>query len=657
MLSNQKRKIYEKDQNFYPLDERDDGEDLTIMNTHYMRREKNPSGKGFYNDNLIVVYKDNKNGRKYYDIIEKPMYSFYLTTANTKLDHNYLFIDRDKTQRIDVSYADLKKEMSKYLSKEDKYQYEINLQNNDYSANNKLLNSNPRFFMSDMSIDDQTRFKFNLRFKNSVEKISKAFFDIEVDGRFSIGDFAKPGECPVNAIAFLNDSDNTLVQFLLRNPKNPLIQEYENEINSGKFTEKDMLNFIEDAVGGHKQMIRNKLTDLKVKVSFYDDEIQMMNDFFQMVHRKSPDFIEGWNSSGFDLPYLYARFNVLDCDPNEYMCDDRWPLKVVEHYVDERHLSEFAERGDHTFISGTTTWMDQMIQFCSRRKSKIGSFGSFKLDDIGYEVAHIHKLDYSDITNDVNMLAWLDYKRFSLYNMMDVIVQKGIETHCNDLEYIFAKCINNNTTYQKGHRQTVYLVNRMAREWYQLGYIIGNNINRWNEKPDKFLGALVHDPRKTGDFSKMKINNVPVLLLESLQDFDYKALYPSIILQFNIAPNTQIGKIVIPEKVYLNENAYRQDKYQRSGEYIENLVSDNVIEFSNRWLGLANTEEFLEDMQEYYKNEYVSYSNNGTYGRYVKDSNGIISIVPLYDSRRNKSVIHFGVDKINPLYFIDERKQ
>lgn len=75
--------------------------------------------------------------------------------------------------------------------------------------------------------------------------------------------------------------------------------------------------------------------------------------------------------------------------------------------------------------------------------------------------------------------------------------------------------------------------------------------------------------------------------------------------EYNIAPNTQIGKIVIDEKVYENENYYHIDaeKYSRGGEFIENMVTDNTIEYCCRWFHLANIEEFLEDMDEFYENK------------------------------------------------------
>ena len=189
------------------------------------------------------------------------------------------------------------------------------------------------------------------------------------------------------------------------------------------------------------------------------------------------------------MNYIIERIKALGEEPADIMCDQNWPIRIVKHFIDQKNLSDFAERGDYTFISGTPTWLDQMIQFASRRKSKIGSFKSFKLDDIGKSTAKVKKLDYSHITNNIAMLPWLDFVTFTLYNIFDVIVQKCIEQKTQDLEYIFSKCLVNNTSYKKGHRQTVYLANRMAKEFDNMGYIIGNNVNKWNEKPDKFLGV------------------------------------------------------------------------------------------------------------------------------------------------------------------------
>ena len=127
-------------------------------------------------------------------------------------------------------------------------------------------------------------------------------------------------------------------------------------------------------------------------------------------------------------------------------------------------------------------------------------------------------------------------------------------------------------------------------------------------------------------------------------------MYPSICGEFNIAPNTQIGKVIIKHKVYEDENAYSSPKYLRGGEFIENFVTDNHIEFCKRWLHLAGVIEFLADMKEYVE-KCVTY---GCSLNRFQNINGKIVQSPIYDvdgedTRRDRKVI-------NPIILFDSLK-
>ena len=128
----------------------------------------------------------------------------------------------------------------------------------------------------------------------------------------------------------------------------------------------------------------------------------------------------------------------------------------------------------------------------------------------------------------------------------------------------------------------------------------------------------------------------------------YKSLYPSITLENNIAPNTQLGRIVIDETVYKGENAYMNPKYSRGGEFVENMVTDNHLSFCKRWFHLTGIKEFLEDMNEYRSQFMISYSSNGVYDTYYYDKNDKFVVVPIRDNR--------VANKIRPLSFTNDRK-
>ena len=119
------------------------------------------------------------------------------------------------------------------------------------------------------------------------------------------------------------------------------------------------------------------------------------------------------------------------------------------------------------------------------------------------------------------------------------------------------KCLTNNTRYDKGHRQTVYLTNRATKDFDEEGFIICNNLNR-NAQKVAIEGALVGDPTHNSDYSKMKLYDQILNLALNLLDFDYKSLYPSCALQDNMSPNTIIGKIEIKNKVFKEENPFNK---------------------------------------------------------------------------------------------------
>ena len=584
-----------------------EGSDITIMNTHYSY-PKFEDGRKIEDDHMFIVYKDNSTRKKGHIIINSPKYTFYKIKDGIEVPrYNQLFIEREKVDPVTVPYSKLEANIAKLVGKEDEYKANI-ANRNRYG--NRVFHTEPNIFFSDVNIEDHYRFKFANTYTNDIKKLSKGFFDIEVDGKWAKGDFVEMGECAINCVSFYDEGTDISYTFILRDERNPQINALEKEIMDGKFGYNEIHTFVVDAVGGQEAADKFGLTNTQYVINFYDEEIQLIADLFRTMHQCSPDFIEGWNSSSFDMPYIITRIENLGYIPEEIMCDPTWEVKLVKHVIDKRNENDLAERGDFTFISGLPVFIDQMIQYASRRKSKIGSFNSFKLDDIGLKEVKVRKLDYHHITDSVLELPWLDFKTFVLYNIMDVIVQKCIESKTQDLDYIFAKCVVNNTIYRKGHRQTTYLVNRMAADWYKMGYIIGNNTNTNNPEPPKYLGALVGKPENTNNYSKMQIDGRYIWVCENLIDYDFKSLYPSIMGEDNIAPNTQIGKIEIPEKVYKDENAYgiEAEKYSRGGEFIENMVTDNHIEFCHRWFHLANFTEMLDDIDEYYKNLNDAYS-------------------------------------------------
>lgn len=491
-----------------------EGADLTIMNTIYHYPRKMEDGK-WSTGSIDIIAKDNVTGKKVLDHIEDPIYPFYFAKDN--IETNLLFIEKDKVDLVEAPYRDLKKKIAELTDNLDFYF--DNLKNKNAKAND-ILHMHPRVFWSDTSIEDKYRFLFRTKFQNRTITPTVDFFDIEVDSINIKGDFPEPGEAPVNAVSLINAETKEIFSLLLRNKENPLIAQFEEETKHIKLYN-ELKEFITREVGGPEKCAQYGLNEFQIKFLFYDevDEIRLIQDLFILINELQPDFILAWNMA-FDIPYLIERCIQLGYDPRDIICHPDFSEKVVRYYIDNDHYNEYAERGDKATISSYTVFLDQMIQFASKRKGQ-KAYPSYKLDTIGEAIVGVKKLDYSKITRRLVELPYKNYKIFVFYNIMDTIVQYCIEHKEKDMNYVLASALANNTRYSKIHRQTAYLTNRVSQMAYNYGYIIGNNYNKMNSKPsEKFDGAFVGDPLKIGDYSKKRINGNPVMVFDNLDDFD-----------------------------------------------------------------------------------------------------------------------------------------
>ena len=203
-----------------------DGADISILNTDYHYPRKNPDTGKWNPDFINVLYKDNISGKKYNEIIYEPTYKFYMANDDVEIKHNMLYIDKNNTHQVECKFKDLEKTIAD-LTGNTEFFFE-NIRNGNRRAN-RQLHTIPVIFSSDVNIEDHFRARFAQTYTNNPTSITKGYFDIEVDNSYINGDFPQLGECPINAISYLDDKTNSMNVFLLRdiNADNPLIQEFE----------------------------------------------------------------------------------------------------------------------------------------------------------------------------------------------------------------------------------------------------------------------------------------------------------------------------------------------------------------------------------------------------------------------------------------------
>lgn len=588
-------KYYDND---FIIGEYPKGYPLSLLNTiyHYPRKDKN----GKWQPGAIdLIIKDNNSGEKFLETIVDPMYEYYMLLDSVQIPNYTLeYAMKEDCKCIIVPYNQLQKDIAERLGKLNQF-YE-NCRNGNRAANRTMCNYAPNILMSDMDIEDNIRFQFSHTYENNYTKPSKSYLDIEADVINCKGDFVELGECPINAVSFIDDQSLLIHSFLLRNDKNPLIAKFEEETKS-PILHMRLKQFLINAVGGVEQAKKYKVDKMEVKFHFYDekDEITMLQHLFNYINNLKPDFVLAWNMA-FDIPYIIQRIINLGYNPKDIMCHSDFKYKEVNYMIDERNQFNYEERNDFAKISSYSVYLDQMIHFASRRKGQ-SAIANYRLDYIGQITCGVKKLDYSHITKNLAELPYKDYETFVFYNIMDTIVQYCIEYKVNDINSAYNNVLLDNTRWSKIYRQTVYLKNRAAKSYYKYGMIMGNNVNQ-NTPKVSFPGAFVADPKLNSDYSKKRINGRPISIYDNLDDFDYKALYPSITSEFNMSKTTLIGHINIPDKVYEFENRFHRDdiKWKREAQFMDDLQSHNWIEFFSRWFHFAGYEEMYDDVIEYF---------------------------------------------------------
>ena len=555
-----------------------EGYDLTILQTLYAKATKMDNGK-YSKPSLTIVAKDNNTNEKVACQISDPNYIWFLAKNPDELEYHHDYLEREKLQAMLCKYSELEKDIAKATGNEKFFKH--NLMSGQYKENAKLHTLNQVFF-SDQNIEDHYRFWFNRTFKNRIITPTKGYLDIEVDVSDIAGDFPEPGEAPINAVTYI--FNGTINTYILRNPSNPLISKFENDVVSGEIDRK-LNELLEYAIGSKERMQKFKVDGLVFRPKFFNEEIHLLKALFDQINTEQPDFIMAWNMA-FDIPYIIERIKVLGYTPESIMCHEDFYLNPKAYYfIDERMENSYAERGDYAYISSYTVYLDQMIQFASRRKGQ-SAFISFKLNDIGNVICGVKKLDYHHITTDIGKLPYLDFETFIFYNIVDVIVQVCIEESTDDIGYIYNSSILNNTRFPKVHRQTIYLRNKQADFYYNLGLVVGNNINKTREKPkEKFDGAFVADPNLVNDSAKVKINGIPVFLCDNLVDFDFSSLYPSINREFNLSAPSEIGMI-----------QFEDGDKNTSSAFIEDFASHDYLTFASRWLGMPDYNELCNEV-------------------------------------------------------------
>lgn len=245
------------------------------------------------------------------------------------------------------------------------------------------------------------------------------------------------------------------------------------------------------------------------------DEIDLLKTFLTFWHTSSPDVVTGWNIQLFDIPYLANRIRNL-------MGDEYVKLLSPWKLINDRIVKISGKEYQTVDIYGVST-LDYLDLY---KKFTYTAQENYKLDYIAQVELGRNKLEsnyetFRDFYSN-------DWQNFVEYNVIDVELVDALEDKMKLIELIVtmaydAKC-NFNDIYSAVRTWDCILYNHL---WNK--NIV---VHQKKHRPGRTIaGAFVMEP-KPGKY-------------DWVVSFDAASLYPSIIMQYNLSPETMVPGVIL----------------------------------------------------------------------------------------------------------------
>ena len=251
-----------------------------------------------------------------------------------------------------------------------------------------------------------------------------------------------------------------------------------------------------------------------VRYRAFSTEYDLLNDFIHWWMDNTPEVVTGWNSKLYDIPYIVRR---LDRVLGEKLMKRMSPWGLVTE--DETYIK------GRKYISYDIGGISQLDYLDLYKKFTYTNQESYRLDYIANVELGQKKLDHSefDTFKDFYTKGW---QKFVEYNIKDVELVDRMEDKMKLIELALTMAYDAKVNYEDVFFQ--------VRMW---DTIIYNYLKRRNivippkeksDKDSKYAGAYVKEP-------------IPGMY-DWVVSFDLNSLYPHLIMQYNISPETLLDE-------------------------------------------------------------------------------------------------------------------
>ncbi|NWJ57956.1 DNA polymerase [Marine Group I thaumarchaeote] len=314
----------------------------------------------------------------------------------------------------------------------------------------------------------------------------------------------------------------------------------------------------------------------------FDSERALLQKFFEIWDKESPDIVTGWNIETFDIPYLINRAKRLfDDKKNPYRLLSPW--KRVREYkmfgMGGRELQAYEIMGVET--------LDYLQMY---RKFTYTNQESYRLDHIAFVELGERKLDYSE-QGSLHLLYKNDYQKFIEYNIKDVELVEELESKLKLLEMLVALAYLCKVNYGNTFGQ--------VRMWDTL--IFNNLLSKKIVIPPK------KHANKSSNFEGAFVKEPIIGIHEWVVNFDLNSLYPHLIMQYNLSPETLITDELPKELQKIKDDRPGVTGLLDQSQSLDGLEKYNLTYTPNNEFYRKDVQGFLPEMMQQIYNDRVKY--------------------------------------------------
>lgn len=298
-----------------------------------------------------------------------------------------------------------------------------------------------------------------------------------------------------------------------------------------------------------------------------DTEEQLLDVFLTII--EDADVLTGWNSAGYDIPYLHNRIvQVMSREHTKRLCLwNKFPKKREYEMYGKTHV---------TYDIMGRVHLDYLDLY---RKHTYHEMHSYRLDFVGeYEVGD-KKVAYE---GSLDKLYNEDFEKFIEYNRQDVMLLVKIDNKLKFIDLSNDLAHTNGVLLNTTMGSVLLIDNAITNEAHDLGYqiparpprefrdeeVVDDDDGDGDGTPQGIVGAYVADP------------------VQGMHDWiggvDINSLYPSAIRTLNMSKETVVGQIRMDHTIKLIHKRMKEEKRSFADAWNEMFSTLEYAQMMNR---------------------------------------------------------------------------